>query len=166
MLYNYTAHLSVDKFTIGIRELRQRDSAKINKKSGDRDHGLIKNVERGCLSRRCRSGRLPGAEPENMGLMGLMGPMGSVVQNDVSRGGAENAEDRKTWGQWVLWVLWGLGLWGALSPANAGREMPVQNGFGVVPSVSDGGSEPLSQSESTTLENILHTGGWNVQNAV
>ncbi|MFA6103895.1 MAG: hypothetical protein WC721_17030 [Victivallaceae bacterium] len=101
-----------------------------------------------------------------MGLMGLMGPMGSVVQNDVSRGGAENAEDRKTWGQWVLWVLWGLGLWGALSPANAGREMPVQNGFGVVPSVSDGGSEPLSQSESTTLENILHTGGWNVQNAV
>ncbi len=31
--------LSVDKITIGIRELRQRDNAKNNKKSGDRYHG-------------------------------------------------------------------------------------------------------------------------------
>ena len=73
MSYNYTARLSVDKFTIGIRELRQRDSAKISKKSGDRDHGLIKNVERGGTA---ISGRLPGAEPENMWPMGLTGPMG------------------------------------------------------------------------------------------
>ncbi|MFA6104944.1 MAG: hypothetical protein WC721_22370 [Victivallaceae bacterium] len=30
------------------------------------------------------------------------------------------------------------GPWGTLSPANAGREMIVQNGFIVVPSVPDG----------------------------
>ena len=38
------------------------------------------------------------------------------------------------------------------------RMTGVQNGFGVVPSVSDGGLEPVSQSESATPENILHTG--------
>ena len=32
----------------------------------------------------------------------------------------------------------------------------VQNGFGVVPSVPDGGSELLSQSESATPEGVLH----------
>jgi len=45
-------------------------------------------------------------------------------------------------------------------------ESAVQNGFGVAPSVPDGGSEPLSQSESTAPENILHTSVWNVQNVV
>ena len=36
-------------------------------------------------------------------------------------------------------------------------------GFGVVPSVPDGGSELLSRSESATPESILHNG---VQNEV
>jgi len=53
-------------------------------------------------------GRLSGAEPENMGPIGPIGSYGSYGAN------------------------------GGLSPANAGREMIVQNGFGVVPSVTDG----------------------------
>ena len=39
-----------------------------------------------------------------------------------------------------------------VSPANAGRVTGVQNGFVVVPSVPDGGSKILSQSESATPE--------------
>ncbi|MFA6103969.1 MAG: hypothetical protein WCV67_12955 [Victivallaceae bacterium] len=58
------------------------------------------------------------------------------------------AQSRKTWGQWGLWVLWGL--WG-VSPANAGREMIVQNGFGVVPSVSHGVVQNRTVARSVLL---------------
>jgi predicted nucleic-acid-binding Zn-ribbon protein len=59
----------------------------------------------------------------------------TVVRFVLLAGGCP-AQSRKTWVLWVLWVL--CGLWVALSPANAGREMIVQNGFGAAPSVSDG----------------------------
>ncbi|MFA6102457.1 MAG: hypothetical protein WCV67_11040 [Victivallaceae bacterium] len=51
-----------------------------------------------------------------------------AVARFVLLAGGCPAQSRKTWGQWGLWVLWGLwGLWGVLSPANARREMIVQN---------------------------------------
>ena len=44
------------------------------------------------------------------------------------------------------------------------RVSGVQNGDGVVPSVSDGGSKLLSRSENATPESILHMAVKNVQN--
>ena len=45
-------------------------------------------------------------------------------------------------------------------------ESAVQNGFGVAPSVPDGGSEPLSQSESTTQKTLCSADVQYVQNVV
>ena len=72
-----------------------------------------------------------------------------AVARFVLLAGGCPAQSRKTWGQWVLWVLWE-----ALSKM---RAMTVQNGFGVVPSVSDGKAAISRNSQSSQNSRITKT---------
>jgi hypothetical protein len=130
-----------------------------------------------------------------MGLVGLMGPgpMGSVVSRECGKG---DACPKWFWcstvrlGRGIRTSLAEREHYTGKHSAHRGLECPkcclkilnlemhyaqrhsklsewaVQNGLYCSAVRAGRGSEPLSQSESTTPENILHTGVWNVQNAV